>query len=807
MFLLPFFEEFALKTIYSLVYSPRYNFEMPLRLLQEIFIGTGRDEVQAMCCRFFIRDKGRLFSRIDEDVKRYLKGNATACSDLLFCCFMLVDDQDHEMAMESVPRLKSLFPVGEGSVLLFKLSTVMPDISQDTYTDLYAIALLEYALTQGGPYVEKVKNYLATVPFCEWPIDDATMNARLLQFLRQEGKASSDNLEGLDFAHWDFIVRNAEAFDLAGVREFIVAHPRIFAKIDVSRLAREEETQFRISPVSESRLPSAGLFLKKGRFVASLSLAKSFFIHSSKPIPAKLFDRYVEIGIAEENKALLWALLEYSARSKIPIKSFDFDVFFDDSLFESALRALPVQSIQAMDLAVRKRTESKIGKKIDPELIHEQEVDYSAIISLDPAYFLSYLFSFAEYRAHRFVPLMKLMATISFDVRKVMQLIHLNIEFFRDSQSTRKRAIFMRFLSVCLNSPRPGTDWDELLIEVSNHLPEISTSVFPGFYEELSFLLESLVRVCKNTSIVTNVISSAAVQGFVLRTMAIVAIQNGKTLSESMLMAALKRRRPSQISSALRSVYILGGKSASTKFVEMARKLSAVVTNKFPKLIRCFLCGPMAIGVMSRLSNIARSEDFDDLFYASPVALGLATFARSLFFCSSLARRTLGVFPRLFDAKFVSPALVAAVDAAVRIIRPNVSGAKRKRLDLWMFQNFRTYFEKFVTPETCELFYKLAACVDDPLTYFYCKLPDASTNFLVFFAFLRATFRKAPEETKQKIRLLVNAALYAPESRNLGMRAISEPAFWDSELYLSIAGSETDEVEQISEEVEAITAS
>jgi hypothetical protein len=554
-------------------------------------------------------------------------------------------------------------------------------------------------------------------------------------------------------------------------------------------------------------LPSVHLFLKKGRFAASLSLATSFFVHWSKPIPAKLFDRYVEIGIAEKNKALLRALLEYSARSKIQVKSFDFDIFFDDSLFGSTLKALPVGSIQAMDPAVRKRIESKIGKKIDPDLIHEQEVDYSAIIRLDPSYFLSYLFSFAEYRAHRFVPLMKLMATISFDVRKVMQLIHLNVEFFRDSQSTRKRAVFMRFLSVCLSSPRAGPDWDELLIEVVNHLPDISASVFPGFYDELSFLLERLVRVCKNTSIVANVISSAAVQDFALSTMAIVAIQKGRTLSESVLTAALKRGRPSQVSSALRSISILGGKGATKQSVEMAKKLSNVVAKKFPKLIRCFLCGPMAISVMARLSHVAGDEDFDQLFYASLVTLRLATFAGSLAFCASLAKRRLGVFTRLFDAKFVSPALVAAVDAAVRIIRRGLSGAERKRFDVGIFQTFRPYFERFVTPETCELFYRLAACVEDRLTYFYCKLPDASANFLVFFAFLRSQFRKAPEETKQKIRLFVNANLYAPESRNLGMRAISEPTFWDSELYLSIAGSETDEVEQISEEVKAITAS
>jgi hypothetical protein len=84
--------------------------------------------------------------------------------------------------------------------------------------------------------------------------------------------------------------------------------------------------------------------------------------------------------------------------------------------------------------------------------------------------------------------------------------------------------------------------------------------------------------------------------------------------------------------------------------------------------------------------------------------LKLAKVARSFFFCAALTRRKLGVFTRLFDAKFVSLALVTAVDAAVRIIRLTLSGAEPKGFDLQIFQNFQSYFEKFVTPDTCDLF-------------------------------------------------------------------------------------------------------
>ncbi|KAK8893680.1 hypothetical protein M9Y10_022107 [Tritrichomonas musculus] len=182
MHLVPIFDSFALQGAAQLVGDNTEYDEMMWILAQETFKSTSRDEVAACCCQYFVKHNQKLPPVIRKSVLDYLDEESTLNPELLFLCFVLTDLNDHEQAIEKLPNLIKRLPPKEATLLLFKLTNVVGRLNTEQFPDEYAIALLEY-VNYGEEYSERVRKYINTVPFSEWPLEDGEMIRCLLAFL------------------------------------------------------------------------------------------------------------------------------------------------------------------------------------------------------------------------------------------------------------------------------------------------------------------------------------------------------------------------------------------------------------------------------------------------------------------------------------------------------------------------------------------------------------------------------------------------------------------------------------------------
>jgi hypothetical protein len=758
--------------------------------------------------------------RMVYDIHQFLTVKDTRDANLLYLCFVLMDEIDHDAAMEAVPRLKSRLPVKEGSVLLFKLTTVMPDVDVNAYGEQYEISLLEYALTVGSPYIDKVRHYITTVPFGEWPIEDKTLNQRLIKFLDGEPPVCIKDFDLLDDPHWRFVIKNSRYFNLTGVPDYIRAHPRKFAKIDVSPILPPQSRNFVFSMESACILPTASLFLRRGVFVNSISLVHSFFAHASSPISADIFQRYLEIAVSRSLLSFLRVLLQYSCRTGVAIESFDFGIFFTDSLFELTLKCLRrFQSLSALPSVIAKRIGGAIGHKIEPSLIHDPGTS-AHLIRLDPPFFLSYVLSPTicderresdEFRAHDFLPLLPLLLVIPFDVASLTLLIRKHIDLVCQTTSLRKRRVFFRFLSnslVCAQGQarRAKRDVDEHIAEVANAFERLASGVFNGFYEEARPLLENLTRLLQEAerfdAFFATLSPGQLAFSLFLSPMAAIAVEKRETLSEADLHNAAQLKRPAQKAHFLKAGYILASQQKDHGFMRIGRKLLPSVVSHFLKYSKCFVCGPLAICLFGRMVMSSKADEVDQSWYtafrmAFIRSSALPTFKTSLFLFGHLTQRLPGLFEQLLKSDFFTPELLNAIDNSYRTRKAAIPSAKQELFDVETLESFQRYFAQFPTKETCDFLYRLGLRSRATACLFFVKLPNTVRSFLPVFTFLTATYNRLTPDAKRSVEMAVKAAEFIPKSRQFAMGLVAPQPPEDRQTRLILVAAETDDLDGI----------
>jgi hypothetical protein len=286
-----------------------------------------------------------------------------------------------------------------------------------------------------------------------------------------------------------------------------------------------------------------------------------------------------------------------------------------------------------------------------------------------------------------------------------------------------------------------------------------------------------------------------------LSPMAALSARNRETISDAVFRSALKYKRPSQRGHVLKAGYILASEAADVGFWRIGRKLLPAIAKKFAAHSRCPVCGPLAICLFGRLVIVSKNENLDhNLFvqyHEAFLAASRPTFAASLFLCNVLAPRLPIIVQTLLRAEFVTPGIVTAIDTVFWECKGQLSGEKREVFEVESFEAFQQFFRKFTTRETSELLYRLSARNADPASFFFARLLNTTSNFLILYAFLSESFKQQTDQAKANVRVVICASHYAPASRAVAVKLIAGQAGDDRTFCLALAGAETDDIETV----------
>ena len=825
------FDEFALNKALDLVKTrPEYH-PAVFELAKETFKSTCRDEVVACCCRIFVNlqsEKLDIPGGIRADIVNFVKGDMSCDPDLLFFCLVLVDQRDHEKAVSAVPEIIRNLHVKRGSVLLSRLIPVIKDLDVASFGDEYAIAFLENALTNHGEAEEKVKKYIETVPFADWPLFDAKFTQSLIDFLKQMNTVIKvEDVTKLNDPHWRFLVNYKDMFDLTGVKEYMLDHPAQFAKINIAAfMDPPEEKVFTFEAVPPVlKIASIAPLVDQGLFVDSIPHIINYFRSASKPISAELFNKYLECAKQHKNKLAVKKILEFGLKTGAEAPSFEDDIFFEKSVIKVTMRWFyRFAKMDAIPKTIIERIEKSIGRKIEPELIHDPE--YLHIVRLDTTYFMQYLLNQEEYRAHRFIPLFNLLTTTPVDPNILFTLIKKYAKQYPEMTSARKKAVFVRFLTCavrCVRSQGRKKDKEFLYLInlVYHYMRKLTSGLYAPFYSEYAQLLNLVCTFTKETSRITSFIKDLTTKNavfplflFTMTSLVMNRKENIPELSEKSLAKCLQTDRPSAVAAALRVIFLFLTPGSDPSFFKLAKKLAPKVQDVMPFSARDFRSGQVAIQLCGRMLVTSELNEIDNGFYIAYMdafmrSRMLATFPLSLSLCAPLVKRIPEVFQVVTTCFFPSQELLTTITAVLETLMGTVdSPDKRELIQLAALKEFETYFFMFTSVRACELLLKLAMSSTDIASYFYSRLSMDSRvhRFLPLFCFLSRQFPKFDDPLRDNIAKVIDASTYTPKSRSLAMSMITDTSKSRSPSSFLLAAAETDDPEKILAEIESASA-
>lgn len=409
--LVPLFPQEALEKAFEIQDYKSVNEEILWKILFQTFKTSSKDSVTATCCKLLSRSQHSIPPNVDVMVEKYLIEQRSRDPDLLYYVFVLVDQLQHDKAINSVPSMIRGLEQKIASVLLFKLVLVIGREMVNAIDDKYAIALLQYANFYGAEYNDRVDKYLESTPFGEWPLDDDGMNSELITFLTNKQKEKKTkqfvgDFDKLDQQHLKFLVNHQKLFQLKGFSNFIDQNPNLFSKIEISPIYQKhsKDVNFVFKPIEESkkiRISTLSPFLKKGKIakfpnetsnesnedetenvsLLTTSSSSSLFDSSTKTFP-------IYTGIITKNDLLLGLLDSFFQFSNVKLTNEQFDVIFKtiinrNSTYKNAIQYAIKNKLKIdLDFVIKNESHFFEDDEVFTELLSYLRTQFSKIEEL-----------------------------------------------------------------------------------------------------------------------------------------------------------------------------------------------------------------------------------------------------------------------------------------------------------------------------------------------------------------------------------------------------------------------------------------
>ena len=825
--LIPIFDSFALKGASKLSASNSEYTEMMGKLINETFVASSNEEVAITCCQCFVKGRNQIFEDSMQHVIGYLSEEKTYNPDLLFLCYVLTDQVDHDKAMNFLPLMIKRLPPKEATVLLFKLTNVVSKIAMNQFPEEYSIALLEYANNWGGEYRTKVQNYIDTTPFSEWPLDDEEMNACLLKFLgNTKIDITYDQMCHFDQTQLKFIVSNISLFDEQIVRQFIQNNRDKFAKIDISKIAPNPEPIFSFalnnSHKSATKLSSAAPFIENNIFVHSLSLSKYYFKFTKKKISEELFLRYVKSFLEARDEDGLASILEFGLRNGINVQNLDFyntilndEIFFGQKIFQYECRQLAkLGSISKLNPSIVEKIENAINQKLEPNVILSTHPDLPFLVRIEPSYFLDYVLTREVYKAHDFIPLSKLITKIYFDPQKLTSLALKYIPQYNDFTSIRKKTVFLRYLSsaiFCLTAQRKKEEIKSIVDAFGKIFEGVISRPFSTLYKELSIFFGLIVKTEVSMSPFNNFFSSlkGKDQIYILFVKQAAYLQSKRNepqvcLSTTNIRQLSKYFLPSERTASLAAIQYFAPNVSTVEFYSYLRPFLSSLETDFTFLAKNFLTGPSLGTFISTLLGTPPAELISNDFFINFSQAFLGDSSTPIFYytlpiSSGLFAKSPSIFNLLLTARVGSPYLIKEIDRIYTETRKMKNSQARELFDVQTYELYLPLFMRYPTISSGKLLYKIGKNSSVPASFFYVKLVLDTPNFLPLYVFLKDLFKSMDDKLKKQVQTVISATTYQNRSRSLAMKSILSN-LKQNNVDFFIASAETDDVDSIKKE-------
>lgn len=824
---IPIFDRFAFKTASQLAIVIPGTENTMYGLAKATFLSTSNDEVASSCCEYFVKSHKPIEPIIERDVEQYLGVKATSDPKLLFLCFIIVDQKDHEMATQALPNIIDRLSTSDATVLLYKLSNVMGKIGIENMDEKYSIAMLEYANQFGGMYAERVRKYIEVTPYYEWPLDDVQMNQCLITFLANEPRIKISDYHLLDKKHWEFVIHNADNFELPGLGEFIKLNPSIFSKVDTSSFISFPKfvPKFNVTELHQPLVSSIAAMLAKGNFMENPALLRSFFETASFAITQELFEKILQYTLESGDAKLLDSLMTYARRYKLVVKDFTHPLFYNEESFFNSLRLIiKTSTISQLDETVRARIEEKVNHPLTPEFIHEDMsiMTNRAVVQIEPDYFIQYLKEQEEYRAHRYIPLCQLIPTISFSTDVLVEVVLKFISSFSQFTSARKKMVIIRTITTLLYTLHGQKKMDvikSVCDRINEQLPNILYDQTSIIQAEISYLLKYFIQSNKDPKHIQtifdylrNISPTSTIFELQLEHITTLSINKHKNmphLTDRTLKQILKTSSPSSMANALHSITTILKHGKIELFQTIYHSID-FVGQIFSQLAMQYKLDlstcTFLIAILSRHKGqqipVKFFHDFTQEFLAYTKR---PTYTMALPLTPQLATFFPTIFSRLFEAPYGHEIITNAIETTYSTILYSLKSSEKKELyQIEVFEKALPFFSKHPTIYTGKLLYQVSKGRVDLASFFFMKQAQSATNFPVMYRLLIMIYNTIDEPVKDSIKMVIESSKFSPESRNKAMKLLVSDhpnKYVEGFLY---ATSETDNIEALENEISLV---
>lgn len=483
--LVPIFDKFALEMAAKLAVGDKKAEFVIWNLSIDTFKTTNNDDVAATCCSIFVDDQRDLPDYIVSMLEQFLGEKCTANPELLFLCFLNVDQNNHEKVVNAIPTVLSWLSVKNGTVLLFKLIQIVGKDIIPSIKDEYGLSLLQYANEFHGVYSDIVRRYIQITDFADFPISEPTMNENLIEFMEDEPKIMIKNPSKLDLDHWKFVFEYVFVFDLSNLSDYIENNKSVFSKINANSLHVVNDRQFVLSKdyKNQTTFPSTCPFIFANTFVRSSSLLKSMSLFRKRVLPTKLFKNILNYLVEIKDLSSLKEFLRYSLLTRqdkfIEIND---DIYFNDFLIHYTSMISPEKVLE--NLSIPNNSKLIIDENLNENI-------RLGIVSKNPDYYLQYLIDFPKFKKKHFLILIKLLMTVRFSIEKLSDLILKYITQFPNFTSMHQKEIFARFLTsslLCFRHHMKPDEYKSFFNFLSYHFTELAVDADGGLLNEFGLL-------------------------------------------------------------------------------------------------------------------------------------------------------------------------------------------------------------------------------------------------------------------------------------------------------------------------------
>lgn len=759
MHLIPIFDKIALEKAYEI--NTQFNIDTNAlwKFIYHLFKVSSKDSVVATCCKLMVNSPIEIPNKILQIIEKYLVEKINE-PDIIYYCFIIIDQTNHEMALNYLEVLIKYLDVNVASVLLFKLSLVIGESVMYQIDKKYDISLLRYANGYGGEYRKRVYEYLMRTSFNDIPLDDQTMNFELASFIQNNNiKIKLPDLNSIDDKHWKFIITNIEIFKTENIVDYISKNQRKFMKMDIKNIyPKLTEKKYEFKKYNTIHLSTITPFLIHGKFYENDSLLKSFMQFSSFEISQEIFEKILNFSL--NNSKLLLLTINYAIKKNKRINDdiiLQNDIFNNDKIFIKLLKYFKIYgSFEKYPKKIIDFIEKKIGYSnitYDLVSISSNNILVRKLAQNSLNFFLQYFIEVQNFKFNQYVELLKFIQKSEFDTTMLNELLSIHLTNYLNFNTHKKKSLLIRFIAVIIDMLIKKGKTNE--IQIITNLFSVNFDViieqpYNTLFTELSYILPIILQFNQHKQygiFLNNLMKSDYCISLFLKSLSLIFINDTTiTLKKEYFLELCDSNCPSKLSSLLDSLILIIEQSNHQNVIEIIRECCSNLCGKLPFFSFDFEISSKMSSLIIKLAQFSNQIKLPDFFYQTFVFSFLLnshypSYLISLNSIIYLTNNTFDIINYLFNINFTNE----------KILQVFWELFTQRKLDVkYLNDQICSFFLQNPSVECSQLIIKMtniAETTESTICFLMNNISHFSSNYLPLFILLSSLLNSKNKET------------------------------------------------------------